>query len=218
MSEFVITEVIDKLKKRRSVFCSEADFQLEFAWTIKELYKDKDISVRLEYCPCSKDGKITDHGRLMHVDIVVFFGKDRIPIELKYKTKGAEVTDAQGETFVLANHSAKSDNCYWYLKDIKRIETLRDEMEGFAKGYAIMLTNDESYQKSPRKNCAYKDFAIDKGPKQGKLEWNTPDGTSLDKESIELKSVYPICWEEYSKVSGKTFWYLVSTIEKGIDQ
>ena len=46
---FNIAQVIEELQKRRNAFVSEADFQLELAWVIKEKYPK--YKVRLEYRP-----------------------------------------------------------------------------------------------------------------------------------------------------------------------
>ena len=43
---FNIYKIIDKLKEKRKLFVSEADFQLELAWIIKEEYPN--AKVRLE--------------------------------------------------------------------------------------------------------------------------------------------------------------------------
>ena len=77
MSMLNIEEVLIKLKLKRQLFVSEADFQLEMAWVIKELYPD--AKVRLEYTPRFNPD--------MHIDILVIFKDSWIPIELKYKTK-----------------------------------------------------------------------------------------------------------------------------------
>ena len=78
--EFDIELVISKLKNKRKVFVSEADFQLEMAWIIKQEYPN--AKVRLEYCPTFDFN--------MHIDILVVIDNQWIPIELKYKTKGCQ--------------------------------------------------------------------------------------------------------------------------------
>ena len=72
--------IVDKLKERRKIFVSEADFQLELAWTIKENYPN--AKIRLEYCPTFDLN--------MHIDILVIMNNKWYPIELKYKTKGCK--------------------------------------------------------------------------------------------------------------------------------
>ena len=72
--------IVDRLKNRRKIFVSEADFQLELAWTIKENYPN--AKIRLEYCP--------SFDLNMHIDILVIMNNKCYPIELKYKPKGCK--------------------------------------------------------------------------------------------------------------------------------
>ena len=58
--EFNINDVIDHIKARRDVFTSEADFQLEIGWAIKEKYPEAEV--RMEYCP--------EFNGNMHIDIM----------------------------------------------------------------------------------------------------------------------------------------------------
>ncbi|MBE6816414.1 MAG: hypothetical protein E7520_01770 [Ruminococcaceae bacterium] len=204
-----IDTIMNRLKERRRVFVSEADFQLEFAWVIKELYPNYDI--RLEYCPA--------FDRRMHIDILVITDRGWIPIELKYKTKGCTIID-NAETFVLANHSAKDVNCYAYLKDIQRIEQIREKAKTFAEGYAVMLTNELSYLKPPQKqDCVYTQFSIHNGAEKIEtLRWgaNASAGTTRGHESpITFSDRYVMNWKPYSVLndtSAGTFCYLVNRI------
>lgn len=204
-----ISLVLEKLKSRRAVFNSEADFQLEFGWLLKELYPD--YFIRMEYCPKAN--------RNMHIDILVITDNGWIPIELKYKTKSC-ILNVNDEEFVLKNHSAKDQSCYKYLKDIERIEHLKHTIDNFIEGYAIILTNERSYTSKPTKaDCAYKDFSLHEGAtKHGLMDWssNASEGTKSGcKTAIDLKGSYTIHWEEYSKpsnISGGTFFVAVSKV------
>lgn len=208
---FDINLVIGKLKSKREIFVSEADFQLELAWIIKEQYPD--ALVRLEYCPYSDTS--------MHIDILVIIDNQWIPIELKYKTKSCN-KKIGSEAFALKHHGAKDINCYLYLKDLQRIESIRDTAPEFLEGYTIFLTNDLSYIKKPAKpDCVYKDFSLEDGiTKQGTLHWseNTCEGTKKNcEEPIVLKCNYPIKWQEYCIVDDTNtgrFVYLVNKIER----
>ena len=123
--------ILHKLKEKRTIFVSEADLQLELAWIIKDEYPH--AKVRLEYCPAFDLN--------MHIDILVILDGKWIPIELKYKTKGCQKI-VDGEYYDLKNHSAKDVNCYAYLKDIQRIESIKSNVSSFQEGYAILLTNE----------------------------------------------------------------------------
>lgn len=206
---FDINLVIEKLKTKREIFVSEADFQLELAWIIKEQYPD--AFVRLEYRPYFNPS--------IHIDILVIIDNRWIPIELKYKTKSCK-KKLGSESFVLKNHDAKDISCYLYLKDLQRIELIRENAHEFLEGYTIFLTNDLSYTKKPTKlECVYKDLSLEDGiTKQGTLNWSEKTGAGTKKnyeEPIVLKGSYPIIWQEYCKVddtnTGK-FVYLVNRI------
>lgn len=201
--------IMQKLKEKRRLFVSEADFQLELAWIIKDEYPN--AKVRLEYCP--------DFDSSMHIDILVIIDRKWIPIELKYKTKGCH-KNVDGDTYNLKNHGAKDVNCYLYLKDIQRIEKIRENVPEFAEGYVIFLTNELSYAKKPRKNdCVYKDFSLENGiTKRGVLNWgeNASAGTKKNCENqIYLKDEYNIKWTLYSQIdetnTGK-FLYLKNKV------
>ena len=209
-TEFDINLAMGKLKSKREIFVSEADFQLELAWIIKEQYPG--ALVRLEYCPYFNPS--------MHIDILVIIDDRWIPIELKYKTKVCNKKICS-EVFLLKNHGAKDINCYLYLKDLQRIESIRDIAPEFLEGYTIFLTNDLTYTKKPAKpECVYKDFSLEDGiTKQGTLDWseNTGEGTKKNcEEPIVLEGNYPIKWQEYCKVDDTNtgrFFYLVNKIK-----
>ncbi len=212
--------MITELSRRRPVFASEADFQLELAWLIKEKYTDAEIL--LEYCP-SFDSS-------MHIDILVIIDGCWIPIELKYKTKGCTIKHSRKEnheeTYNLAKQDAKNINCYLYLNDIMRIEKVRKEKADlFLKGYTVMITNDKGYQKSPsKKDTCYEDFAIaDDTKKTGELNWaeKTSAKTKERYGSIALKDEYLFKWKDYSTIpldkidnpNANEFIYLLNEIK-----
>ena len=208
-------KIIEKLQGKRQIFCSEAEFQLEMAWVIKEMYRDAEV--RLEYVPTFDDK--------MHIDILVFINNEWIPIELKYKTKKSKkekMTDQiTQEGFNLKNQGAKNIGCYLYLKDIERIERIKEAVKNnFKEGYAVFLTNDETYRNRPRKiNCDYKDFSLEDERiiERGEpLKWASAKKNKGIEDPIILKGIYKMEWNEFSKVdkerSDGTFYYLVTKI------
>ncbi len=216
-----IHKVIQRLSKRRPVFCSEADFQLEFAWQIKLIYGNK-YEIKLEYPQADDSG---NNNRKMHIDILLIdSATDKwIPIELKYKTKGDDIKCKKtGFIYNLANQGAKDIGCYDYLYDIQRIEKLKDlKKDKFEIGYAIILTNEMSYTNKPRgEGCFYKEFSIHQDAvKHGDLKWdkNTGSGTKRGREEgIHLDGTHTINWEEYSHPdkndSNKVFKYAVCKV------
>lgn len=208
-NDFNIELVINKLKEKRKIFVSERDMQLEMALIIKEIYPN--AKLRLEYCP--------SFDLNMHIDILVIINNKWYPIELKYKTKGSKKT-IDNEIFNLKNHGAKDVNSYLYLKDIERIEKIKDNVNVFGKGYAIFITNDLGYMNKPRENVVFKDFALENNIiKKGILSWkeNTSQGTmGKNEKPIVLNGKYKLNWQLYSKLdneSNGTFMYLLNEIK-----
>lgn len=208
--DFDMDLIVNKLKQKRKVFVSEADFQLELAWVIKENYPD--AKIRLEYPP--------SFDLNMHIDILVVIDNKWYPIELKYKTKGCKKI-IDDEIFNLKNHGAKDVNSYLYLKDIMRIEKVRNNINNFGNGYTMFITNDLSYMKKPLKdNCVYREFSLeDRIVKKGKMfrSKNASKGTMKNcEEPIILNDSYNINWKCYSKLDNEntgTFIYVINEIK-----
>lgn len=186
---FSIDQVLDKLRTKRKLFSSEADFQFALAWTIKELYPR--VEVRLEWVP-------VDYNPSIYIDIAVLDEGRLIPIELKYKTRRTDRL-VDGERFVLKNQSAQDLGRYDFLKDIQRIEFIRMHFSNFLEGYAILLTNDPYYTVKPSANASYNQFSIADGDtKTGSLRWSEGSQASLLRKGIDLEGSYPIRWGMYS--------------------
>lgn len=192
--DFDLEKCLIALRKKSSVFHSEADFQFALAWEIQLAYPN--AVVHLEYCPKAMPN--------MHIDIVVFYGEKLYPIELKYKTANLNV-DSGSEAFHLKNHGAQDIGKYDCMLDIQRIESIRGIIPNFEKGYAVWLTNDSSYWKAPSKAGAfYREFSIHEGSvKSGVMSWDeeTGEGTTKGRtESIVLRGTYSINWKPYTTI------------------
>lgn len=183
---------IESLQKKQKIFHSEADFQFSLAWELQQLLPD--AKIRLEYCP--------PFAREMHIDIYVIDEDGTYPIELKYKSKTVE-TIVENEYFKLKNHGAQDLGRYDYLYDIWRIERMRKLDENFRSGFAIMLSNEPSYWKTPvSKNTVDAAFRIHDGRiVEGSCAWgeNVSSGTSKNREEpIIFEGTYKIQWKPYS--------------------
>ena len=190
-SHFSMTETLNALRTKRKLFSSEADFQFALAWTIKELYPH--VEVRLEWIP-------VDYNPNIYIDIVVFEDDDLIPIELKYKTKKTDKV-VGGERFVLKNQSATDLGRYDFLKDIQRIEFIKQHFMSFKEGYAVLLTNDPNYSVAPSVNASYGAFSIADGDiKTGALRWAEGSKSIKGREGINLLGSYSMQWSEYSRI------------------
>ncbi len=188
------------------IFNSEADFQFSLAWAIKEKYPK--FEVRLEEVFNSRPDQ--------HVDIVLHSGKYIIPIELKYCTKPLPKNNTSG--VVLKNQGAEDLRRYDFIKDISRIEQLRDDPDpeyDFMCGYAIFLTNSNHYWSARKswEDCIDQAFRIhqDKGTLGGNdLHWDNDAsaGTMKGRETPLSTDVYKIDWKHYLNDPDPEFQYL----------
>ncbi|MEN6338868.1 MAG: hypothetical protein ABFD03_01945 [Clostridiaceae bacterium] len=209
--DFNLEKCITTLRNKREIFHSEADFQFALAWEIQLAYPE--AVVHLEYCPKAMPN--------MHIDIVVFLGSKSYPIELKYKTARLDL-DIGSEAYALKAHYGQDLGKYDCLLDIQRIESMRDLMQGFAKGYAVWLTNDLLYLKTPSKsNAFYREFSVHEGSeKSGLMSWDEKTGEGTIKgraEPIVLCGNYAINWKPYSTVEAKrngAFYYALIEVNK----
>lgn len=220
MQQFNINEIIEVLKSKRKLFVSEADFQFEIAMVIKEMYPE--AKVLLEY-PLQDLFQLKDK---MNLDILVIFEDEWIPIELKYITRTLHYRE-ENIIYYLKNQGTTVLSCYDCLKDIERIELVKEKAKNenefkFKEGYTIQITNDPLLTKPLSKNAwTGKNFSLEDGiEKSGKLSWHekTSDGTKSGgrEESINLQGEYKINWKEYSKIddiSSRTFYYLINKIK-----
>ena len=163
-----IYEVLEHLREKRRYFSSEADFQLALAMQIEKDYGEN--SVICEYVPeyVSKFEKVDDvviESPRIHIDIL--FLNENIPIELKYRTKKAELTEKLDEKeykFNLTDQYARDEGSYGFWRDVCRIGEYQRKTKA-TKGYVIFLTNDEWYKNPDYNKCNnpdyYKEFKLE---------------------------------------------------------
>ena len=206
-----IIQALNDLAKTRQAFFSEADFQFAFSTVLQKIL-GKQAKIYLERPVC---------GLGYTVDIWVKIGNEIYPIELKYKTKLSTIVD-NGEEIELANHAAVDLGCYAYIKDIVRIEEIKNNMgeKKFGGGFAIMLTNEPLYYKDTKRNSSYQQFKIFENREiTGNLSWGktqTGNEFALKKKfpPLNLKDKYKISWFDYSIVENSpNFKYTITHIK-----
>lgn len=190
-----INKALFGLAGKRLVFHSEADFQHALAWEIHQ--QNPSFSLRLEQ-PFFVDDKS------IYIDIWMHNREETIGIELKYKTRLLDVR-IDDEKYHLKNQSAQDCGRYDFVKDIQRLEQIHLRQKNFT-GYAIFLTNDSAYWKTPSTNKTIDaDFRVHEGRViEGSLNWGdkASDGTKRNREeTLILHNRYVAQWENYSKPS-----------------
>ena len=189
--------IIDRLSSLRPIFNMEKDFQLALGWEIQK--KIPDWSVRFEYKPPNFKKRI-------FVDLWIK-GDQTSAIELKYKTRKLDV-NVKGESFNLLDQSAQDIGRYDFLKDVERLENIVSTHNN-VKGYAVILTNDSAYWKSPTTETVDAEFRMHEGRiLNGELAWGTEAGAGTMRKRekpIKLTGTYKLSWKDYSQVSSTSY-------------
>ena len=182
-------------------FFSEADFQHSLAFEIDKRLKQEsiDATVFLEV-PFLESRE--------HIDVLIKNKNKIVPIEVKYKTKKKQIESPFGTTIQLADQSAHPDGRFLFLKDISRLERIKElyksnEVEGFA----VFLTNDGAYLRQA--SGSSRELSLNNGViYSGRKKLDSVKQWALDLGEIEIKSGYSISWQE-CKLSDETFYYLI---------
>ena len=175
------------------IFLSEAEFQHELALRVRKITP----KVRLEFSPFQDERMSLD----------VWLPDMGIAIELKWGTQKLKVKRDDGD-FVLVNQGAQPLLRYDFVKDVSRLERVIDGYQPADAGFAVLLTNDPSYWKPPRKkNTIDADFRIHEGAVIGGVREWSPDaakGTIQGRESpIKLRDSYKCRWRDYLRLGGR---------------
>ena len=190
-SVFEIDAVLTCLAKKRPVFHSECDFQIEFGWAVRAALPG--AQVRAEWPPPSRPG--------WHIDLLAVEGSDRTLIELKYPTAQLDAIVGDEEFRLRAGATDVSMASYW--NDVARVEqaVLVDGVAG--RGFAIMLTNEHLFWDEPRsQKVKFMQFHTHEGARHGPgmLECDPSASKSTRNQcpSCELLGGYTVHWQPYS--------------------
>lgn len=194
-----IQDVMNTLASQRKIFHSEADFQHAFAWELH--LRQPEASIRLEK-PLRTDTKN------LHLDFLIEHHGKSVAVELKYKTRSLKLNQG-GEDFHLSSHSAQDLGRYDFIKDICRLEEITSTIRD-CEGWAIMLTNDTAYWKTPQ-NTGTVDaaFRLTEGRVlTGKLAWTdqASAGTKKNREKdLLVTGQYTLTWDDYATVTSRSY-------------
>ncbi|WP_152421822.1 hypothetical protein [Halorubrum saccharovorum] len=184
-------ELIDieySLWRLEGLFHKEDHFKLEFGFLLNKLIQEQGITgtVRLEW----------NTEQAGDVDLAIRTQNGVIPIELKYKTKAADVHDTSfNERFHISRQGDYNHGTYSFIKDISNLEALTQEYD--TQGYAIFLTNDPNYWEK-REGAVYDPFRIYDGRVlEGEFDW-VEERSWKQGDPIHLNHHYKLNWNKYS--------------------
>ena len=186
--------VMAHLATDRPLFHSEADFQLAFAWAVREL--DPHLWVRPEIR--------TPRGERLDVLVRNPTSDSSTALELKYLCASLQVTVGR-ETFTLPSQGAQDVRGYDVIKDACRVERMVAEGE-VSNGAVLVISNDSSYWKRPGHSRATgaADFRLYDGDViTGPRQWGLQSaGTAKYRpERLDVKGHYRLNWKDYSEPS-----------------
>lgn len=194
-------DLLRSLARRRPVFHSERDFQIEFAWQARLI--DPDVEVYLETRPMNG----------VHLDVA--FEKDGhySAVELKYLTHRWSGT-VGSQSYELKSHSAHDRGRYGVVRDIWRIEQFARERR--ANGAVVVLTNDPAYLSSSGRSSRDMEFRINEDARLSGLRAWRGKAPGADMIDLTLAGSYHLKWGDYAPAEpGPAVWQLV--VEVGSD-
>ena len=203
MSQLDIRPIMEKLAERRPIFHSEADFQHELAWELRQRIPDCEVRLERPIIGAFRGA----------VDIVILWQGVQYGLELKYLTRKLD-TVHKSEAFNLKAHGATDLRRYDVCKDIWRLENFNDAYGG--RSMVVVLTNEAAYWKSPQHDRHFDAaFRVFEGRSlSGILGWDisaSPRTTKGRTSEISLRSEYQLFWQDFSNLESMAgrFRYLL---------
>jgi hypothetical protein len=208
MKEFNMKKVIKELAEDYKVFFSEAHFQFQLAWKIKEIYPNANIALEtkpfIENSNNRLDIDLELNGEHIAIELKYFHGAYHIKANDLYKG----IQKIEDDRLYYLNKQNDTWRSYDFIKDISRLEELCEE-DKYQKGYALVICSEKTYWKSHKndKQYNYSQFRLsDKRVIEAgnTLSWKEQTKANQGKRnpSLKLKNEYKFIWEDYSKFSG----------------
>jgi hypothetical protein len=133
MNKQELVKHLENFSQIRSIFHSEADFQLEFGMYLGH----QGYKIRLE-----KSFKGINIYPRIELDMEI---NGEIAIEMKYKTSAIKI-NSDSEIFDLKQHGASNLGRFDAIDDARRVKELVNSAKTrINKGFTIFLTNDSDY-------------------------------------------------------------------------
>lgn len=179
------------------IFLSEAEFQHALALHVRDAMPGRQVCLEFPPFPderMSLDMWLPDMG---------------IAIELKWGTRKLKV-ERDGGVFELVDQASQPTLLYDFVKDVQRLERVTVGYDPADAGFAVLLTNNPSYWKPPRKpDTVDAEFRIHEGAViGGEMKWSdaAAEGTTENrKEPLRLRGSYLCSWRNYLSIRGEKY-------------
>ena len=200
MNKEELKKIIENLSIKRPLFHSEADFQHELALLLGRERGQVDLRLERPYL---------ENVLKFFLDILVNTENEKIGIELKYVTNSFPQED-NGEMFNLKTHGNYGGSRFNFLKDVYRLDQLKERKEIF-KGFAIILTNVKDFYSGKNYDNRFKHLYLYEGRKikKGDVIKFVENTTPKKFQPFKLENVngYHLQWKPYGKYTD--FKYLM---------
>lgn len=211
----------------KNIFFNEKDFQIKLSIYLSDLKnlsgEPKYDDVKVEYyIPQKELGKEYERwNNNIFLDIVVEKDGVYLPIELKYNTTPVSMgIERFGEVIsdedIIKYQGATNDLCYYFWKDVRRLELVKQRFPRVKNGIALILTNNFSLKKGPRESALYYQFSLADGKhspskhwKKEKKDFQEVKSSQEKKDSqpdFELSKSYTTTWQDIT-LEGAPFMY-----------
>lgn len=210
-------DISDFLSNNNRLFFNERDLQMHLAVYLKETSHYDNVEVEY-FIPSDVLQGYEDiaNEKKLYLDIVVSKDGVFVPIELKYKTKGASLKIARfGDPLekhknILTNQGAQDLGMYRFWKDIRRIELVRKRFTNVPGGVAVFVTNDNAYMNPPRSTSNNILFSMTEGCHSVQKQWSNVDCKLRDKfHGFDVEAKYDIHWETKKVEYGMDLYYCI---------
>ena len=206
MRDKIIELITNELKDCTQPFLQEVDLQVFLFNKFRKEFGE--ASVYIEYPIISPVKGKKNEEVLGYIDLLVEADGLFYPIELKYKSKPANVEFSyfgKSKTYSLKKHTAYNLNCYGFWADVARMEKLALSVNKVANGIGVFMTNDPNYCNGPQNNnVKYANFAISEGrviPSNSLLKWKRDVDILKNHPDIKLTNKYTVKWQEMNKLN-----------------
>ena len=184
--------LLHQMAVARPIFHSEDDFKFALAWHLVSVRPGAAVRLETPFDVPNVRGKL---------DLRYEDSDERVAVELKYKTRRAEIV-VNGEEYQLKGQAAQDLGRYDFCRDVWRVESLVRAGRA-TRGLAILLTNDPAYRSEAKPGSVGEAFTLHESQiLEGVLSWPAgfSSGTTKGREAaIALSGSYTIAWHRYSE-------------------
>ena len=214
-----VDKIIELLQAKKSLFVSEAHFQMSFIFEAFKQYGEE-----YDFIPEYPIVNPNDLEKQDEIDLVILDKKtkEKTFIEFKHKTKNNTkktlvLETSEGIKFAPKYHAAQDLGRYDCWHDIERLEIYKRDGES-TNGFFIFITNDNSYWESDGGGKYGNAFNMKPTHyNSGIKSWINPNVNSVSNKrlkAIDIQNDYDFDYDPYfTKIGNRNGEFKILTVE-----